>query len=183
MIDTATAARPLPAIDTPEGREALAKSQAYSNRNSLKQELARIATESVDALDDTKVRELLETLGVYARTLPAPVVEGPRGIAATIRQQIGTDAWLAVSARDFGYFLDTAGNVVARFRVGSRHGLPVIVSVTYHAGRDTYTVECCKIRRNGSTKAVLLDGSASSEDVYAESLGMIVRAFNAAAYL
>lgn len=102
--------------------------------------------------------------------------------ARTIRAQIGTDAWLAVSARQPKWWTD-GGDVVFAFRFGSRHGLPKWCEITYRKGRDDYDVTAYKIHRNGCKRVL----SATDEDgieradwtgVYADRLGPLVREAN-----
>ena len=52
-------------------------------------------------------------------------------IAQTIKQQIGIDTWLAVSARNPQWFLNDDGDTVLRFRFGNRYGLPHFIEITY----------------------------------------------------
>jgi hypothetical protein len=98
------------------------------------------------------------------------------GIAATIRQQIGVDAWLAVSAREPKWWTDDQGRVVFAFRFGDRYGLPKWCEITYRPGSDDYSVKAYKIHRNGCKRTIdQFDG------VYADALGFLVRDINSEA--
>lgn len=104
-----------------------------------------------------------------------------RDIAETIRRQIGTDAWLAVSARNQKFWVNDDGNVVYCFRFGSRYGLANWCEITYERGSDDYSIWAYKIRRNGKAETIRLgypDGNVDMTGVYAESLGMLIRDIN-----
>jgi hypothetical protein len=90
-------------------------------------------------------------------------------IAQTIRQQIGTDTWLAISAREATYY----GKTCLKFRFGSRYGLPKWIQVTYNPGRDDYTILAWQVHRNRCVKDL-----ARYEGVYADSLGWLIRDIN-----
>lgn len=94
-------------------------------------------------------------------------------IAQTIKQQIGIDTWLAVSARNPQWFLNDDGDTVLRFRFGNRYGLPHFIEITYRPGRDLYDLKGYKIHRN-RCRTVLDDYT----DVYADSLGFLIRDIN-----
>jgi hypothetical protein len=105
-------------------------------------------------------------------------------IAATIRQQIGTDAWLAVSARDPKWWTSDSGDIVLAFRFGSRYGLPKWCEITYRSGRDSYDIGAYKIHRNGCKKTLSVPDEitgtyyADWTDIYADNLGSFVRIAN-----
>lgn len=108
-------------------------------------------------------------------------------IAATIRQQIGLDAWLAVSARQHRWWLNgRTGFVTFTFRFGSRHGLPKWIDIAYNRATDLYDVQGYKIHRNGCARVFKLpsdfdpDGYEYTDykGVYADSLPDLVREIN-----
>lgn len=104
-------------------------------------------------------------------------------IASTIKAQIGTDNWLAVSARAPKFWTDDAGNVVFAFRFGSRHGLAKYVQITYRDRTDDYAIQAFKVRRNGlrETFKVVNDWGVEyteSDGIYADQIGWIVRYYN-----
>lgn len=107
-------------------------------------------------------------------------------VAYTIREQIGSNAWLAVSGRDARYWSTEDGAVTFAFRFGSSYGLPKWCQITYKPGKDLYDVCAYKIHRNGVKKTFSiaseyeLDGYEYTEytDVYADSLGNLVRQIN-----
>lgn len=106
--------------------------------------------------------------------------------AYTIKQQIGLDAWLAVSARNPRYWSTEDGAVTFSFRFGSRYGLQKWCQITYRPGKDLYDVCAYKIHRNGVKKTFRiaseyeLDGYEYTEyeGVYADMLGNLVRQIN-----
>ena len=107
-------------------------------------------------------------------------------IASTIKNQIGLDAWLAVSGRDLRYWTNATGDIVFAFRFGSRYGLPKWIEITYQQASDDYDVIAYKIRRNG-VKATLTIPDAFNENgieraewdgVYFDALPRIVRRAN-----
>lgn len=98
-------------------------------------------------------------------------------IAQTIQRQIGTDAWLAVSARNASY-CETPEGTQLRFRFGDRYGLAKWCEITYKRGSDDYAIAAYKIRRNGKREAL-----AFYEGVYADSLGFLIRDINLEAEL
>jgi hypothetical protein len=89
-------------------------------------------------------------------------------IADTIRQQIGFDARLAVSARDYSYTHNSL-----TFRYGPRNGLKHYTTITYRAGSDDYLVTALKIKRNLEILQL-----AHFERVYADDLSHFVRLIN-----
>ena len=108
-------------------------------------------------------------------------------IAATIRDQIGLNAWLAVSARQARWWINgQTGHVTFTFRFGSRHGLSKWVDIAYNRGTDLYDVKGYKVHRNGCHSVFKLpsefefDGYEYTEyeGVYADSLPDIVREIN-----
>lgn len=101
------------------------------------------------------------------------IAERPEIIAATIRQQIGTDTWLAISARNPSYRLDGNNNTVFTFRFGSRYGLQRWIDVTYERVTDDYRIFAYRIKRNGTQRIV-----ANYEGVYADSLAFLIRDIN-----
>jgi hypothetical protein len=101
-----------------------------------------------------------------------------RDIAETIRRQIGTDAWLAVSGRDSKFWANDDGDAVFCFRFGSRYGLANWCEITYKRGSDDYSIWAYKIRRNGKAQAI-----AQYDNVYFDSLGFLIRDINQEAEL
>lgn len=107
-------------------------------------------------------------------------------VASTIKQQIGLDVWLAVSARNARYWETEQGNVTFAFRFGSSYGLAKWCEITYKRGADAYDIVAYKVHRNGVKKTLSIaseyeiDGYeyTSYSDVYFESLGNIVREIN-----
>jgi hypothetical protein len=105
-------------------------------------------------------------------------------IASTIRKQIGTDAWFAVSGRDAKWWTNDKNEVVFAFRFGSSYGLQKWCEITYRAGSDDYAIKAYKIHRNGSKRILSIgDGwggieTAEWDGVYWESLGAWVRQAN-----
>ena len=105
-------------------------------------------------------------------------------IASTIRTQIGTDAWFAVSGRDAKWWTNDKNEVVFAFRFGSSYGLQKWCEITYRAGTDDYAIKAYKIHRNGSKRVLSIgDGfggrdTAEWDGVYWESLGTWVRQAN-----
>lgn len=89
-------------------------------------------------------------------------------IAQTIRQQIGTDTWLAVSARDA---VDHGDKIT--FRFGNRYGLPHYIEITYRRSTDDYSVKAWRVHRNGCIKVL-----AEYDRVYFDLLGWLVRDIN-----
>lgn len=89
-------------------------------------------------------------------------------IAQTIRQQIGTDTWLAVSARDA---VDHGDKIT--FRFGNRYGLPNYIEITYRRATDDYSVKAWRVHRNGCIKVL-----AECDRVYFDLLGWLVRDIN-----
>lgn len=112
-------------------------------------------------------------------------------IATTIKQQIGTDAWLAVSAREAKFWTADNGTTTLAFRFGDRYGLPKWCEITYRPGSDDYSIHAYKIHRNGCRKTLRIASEyepsgyeyAEYEGVYADSLGMLVRYANQIAEL
>jgi hypothetical protein len=98
-----------------------------------------------------------------------------RGIADAIKMQIGTDAWLAVSARNPRWWTNSNGDVVFAFRYGNRYGCPCWCEITYQDASDDYDVRTIKVRRNGH-----VDVLSEQDGVYASSLGEVIREANAA---
>ena len=94
-------------------------------------------------------------------------------VIQTIKQQIGTDTWLAVSARSESYFISESANATLKFRFGNRYGLPNYIEIEYRAGSDDYALRAYRIHRNGC-KSVLAD----YEGVYADSLAFLIRDIN-----
>jgi hypothetical protein len=107
-----------------------------------------------------------------------------REIAATIRRQIGTDAWLATSARDPRFWTNETGDVVFAFRFGSRYGLPKWCEITYRRASDDYGVIAYKIHRNGCKKTLNqpdeITGTYWAEwnGIHADMLGTFIRIAN-----
>ena len=105
-------------------------------------------------------------------------------IASTIRAQIGTDAWFAVSGRDAKWWTNDKDDLVFAFRFGSSYGLQKWCEITYRAGSDDYAIKAYKIHRNGSKRVLSIgDGSrgidtAEWDGVYGDSLGTWVRQAN-----
>ena len=102
--------------------------------------------------------------------------------ARTIRAQIGTDTWLAVSARQPKWWTD-GGDVVFAFRFGSRYGLPKWCEITYRKGRDDYDVTAYRIHRNGCKRVLSITDEYGLDQtdwtgVYADRLGSLVRQAN-----
>lgn len=112
------------------------------------------------------------------------IAERAEGIADMIRRQIGTDVWLAVSARDPRYWTTDAGNTVLAFRFGSRYGLPKWCEITYRPGPDDYAMTAYRIRRNGVKSVLSIPDEYGGRDVadyrsvYADMVGAWVRHFN-----
>lgn len=112
-------------------------------------------------------------------------------IASTIRDQIGLDSWLAVSARTPRYWSTEDGNVTFSFRFGNRYGLAKWCDITYKPGTDLYDIVAYKIHRNGVKKTLRiaseyeLDGYeyTSYEGVYADNLPSLVRQINTIGWL
>lgn len=106
------------------------------------------------------------------------------GVAAIIRSQIGTDAWLAVSGRNAKWWTNDKNDVVFAFRFGSSYGLQKWCEITYRASTDDYAITAYKIHRNGCKKVLSIgDGfggrdTAEWDGVYWESLGTWVRQAN-----
>lgn len=101
------------------------------------------------------------------------IAKRPEIVAATIRQQIGTDTWLAVSARKPKYRLDGNNNTVFSFRFGSRYGLQCWIDVTYERVTDDYRIFAYRFKRNGCKQVI-----ANYEGVYADSLAFLIRDIN-----
>ena len=102
-------------------------------------------------------------------------------IAKTIQKQIGTDAWLAVSARN-STFCEVPGGVQLRFRYGSAHGLAQWCEITYNQGRDDYTVCAYKINRKWERVELDYGGRAANfEGIYFDNLGWLLRDINSEA--
>jgi len=91
----------------------------------------------------------------------------PNNVAGFIRQQIGTDVWLAVSARQA-----LATSTGLTFRFGNRYGLARHIQITLKPS-DTYRIVATKVRRNGRVDVI-----ADYDDITWESLGWIVRNIN-----
>lgn len=115
------------------------------------------------------------------------VTQNGSQIAATIRQQIGLDAWLAVSAREPRWWQSSeTGNITFTFRFGSRHGLSKWIDVAYNRGTDLYDVKGYKLHRNGCRAVLKLPSEfelsgyeyTEYEGIYADSLPDIVREIN-----
>ena len=112
-------------------------------------------------------------------------------IAATIRDQIGLDAWLAVSGRTPRYWRLDNGDVTFAFRFGGAYGLAKWCEITYKTGADLYDIVAYKIHRNGAKSTLRIaseyevDGFEYTqyEGVYADSLSSIVREINTIAEL
>jgi hypothetical protein len=112
-------------------------------------------------------------------------------VALTIKKQIGTDAWLAVSGRNERYWTTDDGNVTFAFRFGNAYGLPKWCEITYKTGADLYDIVAYKIHRNGVKKTLRiasefeLDGYeyTSYEGVYGDSLPALVRDINTIGWL
>lgn len=112
----------------------------------------------------------------------------PQGqqIASTIRRQIGTDVWLAVSARNPRWWTSPTGDVVFAFRFGSRYGLAKWCEITYQSSSDDYDLIAYKVHRNGVKSTLSLpseyeaDGveRAEYEGLYADTLPTFVRSVN-----
>lgn len=92
-------------------------------------------------------------------------------IAHTIRRQIGTDAWLAVSARDA---YRTPDSLV--FRYGVRGGAVRKITVTLTPD-DVYLVTAHRIPMRGKNFGIPAQ-TAQYEGVYAEQLAGVIRAIN-----
>lgn len=92
-------------------------------------------------------------------------------IAQTIIEQIGTDAWLAVSAREI-----TPLESGVTFRFGNRYGLKRFITVTYRPASDDYEILAIRIQRNGTVKQI-----AQYEGITFESLAWLIRDINAEA--
>lgn len=105
----------------------------------------------------------------------------PRGveIAKTIRDQIGLDTWLAVSARNPRWWTDSTGDVVFAFRFGSRYGLARWIEIAYREVSDDYDLLAYKIHRNGCKRTFRFEGESTEyEGVYAASLAPLIRSIN-----
>lgn len=110
----------------------------------------------------------------------------PAMVAYIIKQQIGIDAWLAVSARDPRYWSTEDGAVTFTFRFGSRYGLQRWAQITYQPGKDLYDVCAYKIHRNGVKKTLRVPSAyepdgyeyTEYEGVYADRLDSLVRHIN-----
>lgn len=89
-------------------------------------------------------------------------------IAQTIIEQIGTDAWLAVSARNP---IDHGDKIT--FRFGSRYGLPHYIEITYRHASDDYSIVGYRVHRNGCKRVI-----AEYDGITWESLGWLVRDIN-----
>jgi prolipoprotein diacylglyceryltransferase len=89
-------------------------------------------------------------------------------IAETIIQQIGTEALLAVSAREM-----THGESHVFFRFGNRYGLKRFITVVYRASTDDYQIRAIRIHRNGGIGQI-----AEYEGITWESLGFLIRDIN-----
>ncbi len=99
---------------------------------------------------------------------PAGITEQPEAIAQTILEQIGTDALLAVSAREI-----TPLESGVAFQFGNRYGLKRYITVTYRPASDDYEILATRIQRNGTVKQI-----AQYEGITWESLGWLVRDIN-----
>lgn len=106
-------------------------------------------------------------------------------VAQTIKNQIGTDTWLAISAREARYTGHPNGDVTLTFRFGSRYGLPQYCEITYVTASDDYEIYAYKVRRNGNEKALTLglNDEAHLTGIYADSLGWLIRDINQEAEL
>lgn len=92
-------------------------------------------------------------------------------IANTIRTQIGTDAWWAVSGREPVAVANGLG-----FRFGSSHGNPLHMLVTLEPS-DTYKVVATRTPRRG-VNAYKPQTVAEFDDIYAMDLPAVVRSIN-----
>lgn len=89
-------------------------------------------------------------------------------IAQTIIEQIGTDTWLAVSARNA---VDHGDKIT--FRFGDRYGLPHHIEITYRRSTDDYSIVAYRVHRNGCKRVI-----AEYDGITWESLGWLVRDIN-----
>jgi len=102
-------------------------------------------------------------------------------IAKTIQKQIGTDAWLAVSARNAS-FCEVPEGVQLRFRYGSSHGLAQWCEITYNRGSDDYAIWAYKINRKGERVELDYDKRiAKFEGIYFDTLPWLIRDINSEA--
>jgi hypothetical protein len=92
-------------------------------------------------------------------------------IAQTIRTQIGTDALLAISARDFRWI--TKG---LAFRFGSRYGNSTLASITLDPS-DTYSVTVTKTPTRGRN-AYIPQVVYQVEGIYFDQLPELMRTVN-----
>lgn len=107
-------------------------------------------------------------------------------VAITIKDQIGTDTWLAVSAREGKWWTDDNGDVIFAFRFGGRYGLAKWCEITYRRGSDDYAVTAYKIHRNGCKVTLKIADryeysgydTANYYGVHAGLLSFTVRHFN-----
>lgn len=89
-------------------------------------------------------------------------------IAQTIIEQVGTDALLAVSAREVKP-LESG----VTFRFGNRYGLKRCITITYRPGSDDYQILATRTHRNGCVRQI-----AQYEGITFESLGWLIRDIN-----
>lgn len=115
------------------------------------------------------------------------VTQNGSQIAATIRQQIGLDSWLAVIAREPRWWQNSeTGYITFTFRFGSRHGLSKWIDVAYNRATDLYDVKAYKLHRNGCKSTLKIPSEFEPdgyeyfeyEGIYAESLPDLVREIN-----
>ena len=97
--------------------------------------------------------------------------------ARTIKAQIGLDTALAVSARKYAVGVNPKGETFLAFNFG-KSGSNRWAKIAYVPGRDTYDIEF--VRRNRRTYAETVDRTYA--DVYADSLGFLIRDYNNEVY-
>lgn len=92
-------------------------------------------------------------------------------VASAIRDQIGSDVWLAVSARQ-PVLIDRG----LRFRFGNRYGAPIHAHIVLEP-TDTYRVVVTRTPNRGA-KAHIQQVLSEHDQVYAQDLGDLIRAIN-----
>jgi len=108
--------------------------------------------------------EIAQALAVIAQAEPTSQPDSIK----TIFEQVGTDALLAVSAREV-----TRLERGVAFRFGNRYGLRRVITITYRPASDDYSILATRTHRNGCTRVI-----AEYEGITGESLGWLVRDIN-----